>query len=87
MDTPSEANARFTAFVSEVRGSNHLWALRNDSGYAQWSNEGEVCFPVWSQRHMAEQAAARSLPGYRAEELGIHFFRDSILPALRDREV
>ncbi len=29
MDTPSEANARFTAFFSEIRDTNQLWALRN----------------------------------------------------------
>ena len=87
MDTPTEANARLTAFMSEVRDTGRLWVLRNDEGYAQWSSEEGVCFPVWSQRQMAERAVTSSLPDYRIEELALEAFRASCLPSLRDREI
>ena len=87
MDTPTEANARFADFMSEVRATNRVWLLHNDGGYAQWSSEDGVCLPIWSQQQMAEQAALRSLPGYQTEQLALDVFRDSVLPKLRNGEI
>src|SRR5437762_13987360 len=86
MDTPSEANARFAEFMSEVRDTRQLWILRSDEGYARWSSEDGACFPIWSRREMADGAALRSLPEYRTEQLALDVFRDSFVPKLRDED-
>jgi hypothetical protein len=86
MDTPTEANVRFADFMLQVLDTRHLWVLRSDEGYAQWSSEDGVCFPIWSQQQMAERAALRSLPGYQPEQLALDVFRDSVLPKLRDKK-
>jgi hypothetical protein len=54
MDTPAEANARFNAFTSEVKDTGRIWVLHNCEGYAQWSSEDKICFPIWSQQITAE---------------------------------
>jgi len=87
MDTPTEANARFATFMTEVKDSRCVWVLRNEEGYARWSGDDGVCFPVWARREMAERAAAASFPDYRTEEIALDIFRRSLLPSLRDTEI
>lgn len=87
MDTPSKANDRFEAFMSEAKNTGRVWVLRNEAGYARWSSDDGISLPIWSQPEMAEQAAIRSFPDYQPEEMLLETFRFSVLPVLRDQEI
>jgi hypothetical protein len=84
-EEPAVAELRYEAFVREVTRSGKLWALQNDLGWANWSDEEGPIFPVWSSREEARCAAEATSRGYEPEELQLSEFILELLPGLRDR--
>lgn len=83
-DTPMAANTREERFFAEVGRSATIWVLQNGDGWLNWSEEGVLCIPLWSQSDDAKGCAAAPAD-YQPAGVGVADFVQHYLPQLASR--
>jgi len=83
-DSPIQAEDRHEHFIRSTVSDGAVWALKNDVGLANWSDDDAQpsIVPLWSERESAVECAAAKFQGYLPERLDLEFLIATLLPEL-----
>lgn len=57
------AEEKYNYFVRETVEHQKVWALKDEDGYVQLGDSGQVCLPVWPHSELASQWACDEWEG------------------------
>ena len=84
MDSPTESDQRYQAFLAEVRTTGKVYTWELEGGLATWSYE-EASEPIvlfWSSSDSAEVGGGKHFPDYSLSEFELEDFLVRVLPEL-----